>query len=128
MRGVTHRTGEAILLHVPGMLAKAGVVHKLIQIVALGAKSVGAASLAAERAQVGIRIEVRHQLARQRRLAELVPALQNVRKDGAMGAACPRPAEFAIVVAIVTVGAKYAGGHDASKRPAVEIQLVCPQT
>ena len=78
---VACRAGEAILFYVAGVLAEAGVIHDLIEVVALGAQSIGAAAGAALGAQGRVREQVRNELSRKRRLTELIPALQDVRKN-----------------------------------------------
>ena len=44
---MAYRARESVLLNVAGVFAEAGVIHDLVQVVALGAQSVGAADGAA---------------------------------------------------------------------------------
>ena len=78
---VAYRAREAILPNVAGVLAEAGVIHDLIQVMALGAQSIGAAADATLGAQVRVRKQVGNELTRDWRLAELIPALQNMREN-----------------------------------------------
>ena len=48
--GMADRARESVLLNVAGMFAEAGVIHDLIEVVALGAQSIGAAACPALRA------------------------------------------------------------------------------
>ena len=48
---MAHRARESVLLNVAGVFAEAGVIHDLVEVVALGAQSIGAAARAALGAQ-----------------------------------------------------------------------------
>ena len=80
VRCMADRAGEAIV-DVPGVLAEARIPHDLVQVVALGAHCVGAAASATQGAQFRRGEKVGNKSARQRRLAEFVPALEDVGED-----------------------------------------------
>ena len=75
------RAGESVLLNVAGVFAETGVIHNLRKVVALGTQRVGAATGAALGVEARIGEQIRNRLARNRRLTELIPAFQNVRKN-----------------------------------------------
>ena len=124
---VAYRAREAILFYVAGVLAEAGVIQDLIKVVAFGAKSIRTAAGATLCARVWVREQVGNKVAREWRLAELIPAFEDVRKDGPVRAAWSRPAKFAIVVAVVAVRAKNASGHDATRCLTVKIDQIRAQ-
>jgi len=78
---MAYRARESILLNVAGVFAEAAVIQNLREIVALGAQSIRAAAGAAHRADIRVREQIRNESSRKRRLTELIPALQDVRKD-----------------------------------------------
>ena len=78
---VAHRAGEAIQFYVAGVLTEAGVIHNQVEVVALGAQSIGAAARAALGAQVRVRKQVGNELTGDWRLAELIPPLHDVREN-----------------------------------------------
>ena len=119
MRRMAHRAREAILDHMPGMPAEAATTHDLGEVVAFGAQSVRAAARATLGAQIGIGEEIRDELARHRRLAELISSLENMRKHRAVRAVGPVAAELAIVVAVMAIGAENLGSHG----PAVSVAV-----
>lgn len=116
--GMACGTGEAVI-NMPGVLGKAGVRNDLVQIVALRAHRIGTVH-----AKVRARKEIRDQLAWQSGLAELVPALQDVRPFGPVRPVRTLAAELAIVIAIVAVAAENLYSHAAGLCYAVQIQHV----
>src|ERR1035441_8884363 len=76
---MAYRARESVLLNVAGVFAEAGVIQDLREIVALGTQSIRAADGAALCAYGRVREQIRNELARNRRLTELIPALQDER-------------------------------------------------
>ena len=113
--GVARRTGEAGV-DVALMLGEAGIRHDAAQAVALAAERVRTID-----AEIGIAKEIIHQLPGRDGLAEFVAALEDVRPLGAVGAVRARASEFAIVVAVVTVGAEDLRADGAAGRQAIEL-------
>ena len=124
MSRMADRARESVLLNVAGVFTEAGVIHDLVQVVALRAQGIGSATRAALGAQIRVREQIGNERTRDRRLAELIPAFQDVRENRSVRTTGSRPAEFAIVVAVVAVGTQDAGAHGAPERPAIKIQLV----
>ncbi len=101
MCGMTNRTRETVI-DMTGVLRKAAVIHKGIQVVALGAE--GVRSL---RTKIGRQLKVhdgRPRLSTIGYLAHHVLTFQNVRIDRAMRSCRTGAAEFARVIAAVAVG------------------------
>ena len=67
-------------------------------------------------AQVGVRVQVRDQLPRRGRLAELVVSLEDVLKRRSMRTAWTYSAKFPIVVAVVAIAAEGLGAHRTAVR------------
>ena len=118
VRRVADRTGEPILRYVIAMLQEAGVAYHVAQVMALRAHAVRSVQ-----AEVWIRKCIGDQASRRRGLAELVIVLEDVRVHRTVRAVRPRSAEFAIVVAVVTIGAENLQSHE-PRRGAVLIQHV----
>ena len=78
---MAYRARESVLLNMASVFAEAGVIHDLIEVVALGAQSIGAAARAALGAQAGVGEQVGNERTGSPRLTELVAAFQEVRKD-----------------------------------------------
>ena len=83
------------------MLREAGIGNDLRQVVTLRAHGIRPGE-----GQVGTRKKIRDHIARHRCLAELIVALQDVRVDRSMRTIRPGAAEFAIVVAVVTIACR----------------------
>ena len=77
---VAHRAREAVL-NMASVFAEAGVIQNLVEVVALGAQSIGAAVRAALSAQAGVREEVGNGRAGSSCLTELIPAFKDMRKN-----------------------------------------------
>ena len=90
---------------------------------ALAAQAVGSSS-----GQIGIGKQVGDRLARQSCLAEFIAALKNMSPFRPVGTVRARPAELAIVVAVMAIGAQNLCAHGAPLADAIEVQHICPQT
>ena len=90
------------------MLGETGVGKDLGEIVALRAHRERSSD-----AGIRIRERIRDRSARDRRLAELIIALKNVRIDRTVRTVGPSAPELAIVVAVMAVGAEKLCAHDA---------------
>lgn len=119
--GVACGAGKAII-DVPRMFAEACICHDLIQVVTLSAKRIRTID-----AEIRIGEEVVDQLARRRRLAEFIAALKNVRPLRAMRTIRSQAAKFAIVIAVVAIGAENLRPHAAPLCNSVEIEHVAQQ-
>src|SRR6185312_8621250 len=86
---------------------------------ALAAKRVGSIH-----AQIGSRKQIRNQLSWRGGLAELIPSLEDVSPFRAMWAVRACAPEFAVVVAVMAIGAEYLSAHYASGIHAIESQHV----
>lgn len=78
--------------------------------------------------QIRVGIEVRNPLARTRRLAEFITSLQKVRPFRSVRTARARTAEFAVVVAVVTIRAKYLEPHQPPLTGSVQLRHVGQKT
>src|SRR5208282_25623 len=101
MRSVANGAREAVV-DMQRVLRETGVRDDVGQIVALAAQRVRAIH-----AQIRIRIEIRDQLARRRRLTGHVLTLENMCPLRPMRTIGTRTPEFTIVVAVVAIAAEY---------------------
>ncbi len=102
MRRVAYRATESVLRDVQGMLRPTCVRENIVrQIVAFPAHRVRTVHR-----EIRIRIKIRDQLTGRRRLAELIPPLQQVGPLRSMRTVRPRASELAVVVAVVAIAAK----------------------
>ena len=115
---MAHRTGEALPNYVPVVLPEADVSHDVAQIMTLGAHAIGSVE-----AEVWIGERIRCQSAWCRSLGKLIVVLEDVRVDRSVGTVRPSAAKFAIVVAVVAIGAEDLDSHEARCR-AILIQHV----
>ena len=123
VRCVAGGTTEAVA-NVPVVLTPTGVLDDLVaQIMALAAQAVGS-----NHAQIGVGKEIGNQLTRTGGMAEFIATLQNVGPPGAMGTVGAGPAGFAIIVAIVAIGAEDLGAHGTALLDAIEVEHVGQQT
>lgn len=119
MRGVADRAGKAVVYHMAAVLTETCVRRDLIQVVAFAAKRVRSVY-----AEVRIGKEIRDQLTGRWCLAELIPALQNMRPLGTVRTVRARSAKLAVVVAVVTIRAENLRSHASSLRDAVQIEHI----
>src|ERR1035438_8344984 len=89
---------------------------------ALAAQSIGS-----NNAQIGTGKEIGNQLTWRGGLAEFVAALQNMSPLGPMRTARTRAPEFAIVIAVVAIGAENLNAHGAAAADAVQVQHIRQQ-
>ena len=105
----------------PTAVIPAGVLHNR-QIMALGAQGVGSSH-----GQVGIGKEIVNRATLRCGRVEFISALQNVGPLGTMGTVRALTAEFAIVVAVVAIGAENLGARGATQGNAIQLQHVSQQ-
>ena len=120
---VAHRARESILLNMAGVFAEASVIHDLRQDRGTSRTTHRGRRLAPPSAlRFGLGKELVTSLPGTWRLAEFIAALENVGKDRPVRSVRSVAAEFAVVVAIVAVGAQDSRAHGAPHRPAIEVQ------
>ena len=120
---VAYRAGESGI-DVKRVLAEARIRHDVIQVMALRAQRIRSSrGWVDDRRQLILYSRSRTRRGRQARghLAELVTPLQNMRELRAVRPVRPGAAEFAIVVAIMTVGAKNARCNRTPRGAAIQI-------
>jgi len=121
VRYMTGGTREAII-NMTGVVAEAGICENLRQVVALAAHGVGAID-----AQIGTGIQIRQKPTWGCRLAKFVAAFQNVTESRSVRTVRTDAAEFAIVVAVVTVGTQDARTDGARGIGSIQIQHLAAQ-
>ena len=104
------------------MLREAGVGKDLGQIVALRTHREGPCGTC-----IGIRKQIRDRSARNRRLVELIVALENVRVDRAMRTIRSGAAELTIVVAVMAIGAEDLSANQPRRSQSLLIQHIHQQ-
>ena len=100
----------------PPVLGKAGVLDDVGEVVTLPAQRIRTV-----RAEVGSREQVGDQLTRRGSLAEFIAAFEDVVPLRSMGADGAGASEFAVVVAVVAIGAENASSHRAGLNLAADI-------
>ena len=122
VRAVARRAGEAGV-DVARVLAPTRILDDVVrQIMALAAHRIGAID-----AEIRRRVEIRNPLPGTRRLAEFIAALQEMVPLGSMRPVRTHAAEFAIVVAVVAVGAVNLRTHGPARRAPVQLHHIGQQ-
>ena len=100
MRRVARRTAESTV-NMRRVLTETGILQNVRQVVTFSAQRVWTID-----ANVGIRKQIVDCLPRHSRLAEFIAPLQDVSPLGSVRPVRSRATEFAIVIAVVAIGAK----------------------
>lgn len=121
MRGMTNGAGKTVV-NVARVLAEAGIRQDLLKVVTLAAQRVWSIN-----GHIRVGEEAVQQSSRNGCHAELVSTLKNVAEPGSVRAVRPGPAEFSVVIAVVTIRTKDARANGPRGVCPIEVQHLSAQ-